>query len=322
MPRLHAEDCEDNGRLDHHHTASYPTENVRTNVVESASFMENRMKSKTTTRPSLVKLYEEYHASRLTFGRELTRNLAIEAARDDWKGAKVLDVGCGEGSIAQAFAESGARVTAIEYSRERVATIAHRQSENPAQANFELVSGDAHHLPFSDQDFDLLILADVLEHVKDPWQVMKEVSRVLKPHGLLYAAMPNRFSIINLLSDPHYSVPGVGLMPRWMAEWYVVKFLRLTDGYWTEKYFSYNEVTKLFCNFGFEWKELRGRYEKKIRAGEISKVPSRKWMTRSLRLPGVRRLALSMVDGEFFRHFIQPGWDFLAVKSGEQQGRA
>jgi hypothetical protein len=121
---------------------------------------------------------------------------------------------------------------------------------------------------------------------------MKEGSSVLKPCDLLYTAMPNRFSMINLISDPHYSVPGVGLVPRWMAEWYVVKLPRLTDGYWTEKYFSYNEVIKLFCSFEFDWKELRGRYEK-IRTGEISKIQSRKWMTRSLRFPGMRRVALA-----------------------------
>jgi len=90
---------------------------------------------------------------------------------------------------------------------------------------------------------------------------MKEVSSALKPYDLLYTVMPNRFSMINLLSDPQYSVPGACLVPRWMAEWYVVKLPRLTDGYWTEKYFSYNEVIQLFCSFEFDWKELRRRYK-------------------------------------------------------------
>jgi len=102
------------------------------------------------------------------FGRELALNLAIEATRGDCTGAKVLDVGGGDGNVTQAFDESGARITDILYSCERVATIAHGQSENPAQTRIDLVLGNAHHLSFFDQHFDLLILADVLEHVKGP----------------------------------------------------------------------------------------------------------------------------------------------------------
>jgi SAM-dependent methyltransferase len=47
------------------------------------------------------------------------------------------------------------------------------------------VIGDAHNLPFKDQIFDLVTLFMVLEHLEEPQKAMSEISRVLKPKGIL-----------------------------------------------------------------------------------------------------------------------------------------
>ena len=49
---------------------------------------------------------------------------------------------------------------------------------------------DAHELPFSNETFDGVIIQAVLEHTCDPYQCVKEICRVLKPDGLVYAETP------------------------------------------------------------------------------------------------------------------------------------
>lgn len=49
---------------------------------------------------------------------------------------------------------------------------------------------DAHDIPFADHAFDGVIIQAVLEHVCDPYRVVEEIHRVLKPGGLIYAETP------------------------------------------------------------------------------------------------------------------------------------
>jgi 2-polyprenyl-3-methyl-5-hydroxy-6-metoxy-1,4-benzoquinol methylase len=166
-------------------------------------------------------LWEAYNTSRAAFGEELAGILARHAGVTSWVGAKVLDVGCGTGQIARAFVAGGAQVTAFEPTYQNSANMARRLAKEISTGRLCALAADGHQLPFVDNAFDVVILSDVLEHVKKPERVAQEVARVLRPGAQLYASAPNRFSILNLISDPHYQVPGVGLMPRWMAAWYV-----------------------------------------------------------------------------------------------------
>jgi SAM-dependent methyltransferase len=52
------------------------------------------------------------------------------------------------------------------------------------------VVADGHALPFADQSFDGVWIQAVLEHVLDPWKVVEEIRRVLKPDGLVFADTP------------------------------------------------------------------------------------------------------------------------------------
>jgi SAM-dependent methyltransferase len=69
--------------------------------------------------------------------------------------------------------------------------------ENKTVVSFDRVGysrvdivGDAGRLPFKDEIFDAVTLQSVLEHVEDPWRVMKESCRVLKKGGLLWVEVP------------------------------------------------------------------------------------------------------------------------------------
>jgi SAM-dependent methyltransferase len=52
------------------------------------------------------------------------------------------------------------------------------------------VVASAEHLPFPDAIFDLVLSQEVLEHVRDPFQAMREMKRVLKASGLMYCQVP------------------------------------------------------------------------------------------------------------------------------------
>lgn len=68
---------------------------------------------------------------------------------------------------------------------------------HPSVINLDLVSGEtidvcasAEQLPFPDEFFDLVLSQEVLEHVRDPFQAMKEMKRVLKKGGTIYCQVP------------------------------------------------------------------------------------------------------------------------------------
>ena len=52
------------------------------------------------------------------------------------------------------------------------------------------VQGDAHNLPFPDTNFDCVVCADVLEHLRDPERAMEEMRRVLRPKGIAIVSVP------------------------------------------------------------------------------------------------------------------------------------
>lgn len=69
--------------------------------------------------------------------------------------------------------------------------------DDPRLINFDIfphrnaeVVGDAHFLPFLDGSFDVVWMSAVLEHIRKPWIVSKEVERVLKPGGKVLVSVP------------------------------------------------------------------------------------------------------------------------------------
>lgn len=111
-------------------------------------------------------------------------------------GARILDIGCGSGRHAAAAAGRGrVQVVAADSNpadllqvRERLAR--DRVLAGPPPGRCRLLAADLIHLPFADAVFDLVICAEVLEHIPDHRAAMAELVRVLAPGGDLVVSVP------------------------------------------------------------------------------------------------------------------------------------
>lgn len=100
------------------------------------------------------------------------------------RGLNVLDVGCGFATTAQRIREIGNHVVGIE-SNADAANVARKRIDDVIET--DLQNADA----LTDQRFDVIIFADVLEHLAWPIGVLKRYVRFLKPNGSMIVSLPN-----------------------------------------------------------------------------------------------------------------------------------
>jgi ubiquinone/menaquinone biosynthesis C-methylase UbiE len=96
---------------------------------------------------------------------------------------RALDVGCGAGALALAFAPYVREVVGVDRVPELL-----EQARSRAPANASFVEGDAMHLPFDDGSFDLSGTLRTLHHVQRPELVLAELARVTRPGGRILVA--------------------------------------------------------------------------------------------------------------------------------------
>ncbi|KIF02021.1 ubiquinone biosynthesis methyltransferase UbiE [Streptomyces sp. RSD-27] len=113
-------------------------------------------------------------------------------------GMRVLDVGCGPGTITADLAElvaPGGRVTAVDAAPDVLAAAGAYAAERGLAGAVEFAVADVHALEFSDDTFDVVHAHQVLQHVGDPVRALREMRRVCRPGGTVavrdadYAAM-------------------------------------------------------------------------------------------------------------------------------------
>jgi len=123
----------------------------------------------------------------------------------DRKNLDVLDVGCGFATTSQHIAQRGNNVTGIESSAEAVAVARTRINE--------VIHGDLQKHEIADRRFDVIIFADVLEHLAWPIGVLRSYLDLLKDGGSVIVSLPNvgLWSVrLNLLLGRfHYEETGV-----------------------------------------------------------------------------------------------------------------
>lgn len=99
------------------------------------------------------------------------------------KGQKILDIGCGDGSLLKKI--KGSDLYGIDLSPEQVAIA--KSTEIDAVA----LNIDAQSLPYGNDFFDSIICSEVIEHVLLPDKLLQEAYRVLKKDGIFIITTPN-----------------------------------------------------------------------------------------------------------------------------------
>lgn len=102
----------------------------------------------------------------------------IKNQENDEESCKVLEIGCGYGTLAIAMAKAGYDVTCLDVSAEALYRAEARAVKEGAQISWK--QGFAEHIPFPDQSFDVITCCHTLEHVKDLEMTVQGMKRVAK----------------------------------------------------------------------------------------------------------------------------------------------
>jgi len=180
-------------------------------------------------------------ASRLKKAEKIQRIVGAERLS---KASRILEAGTGSGHIAHYFAAQYPRtsVVAADVVDSRVVTEGY---------DFAQLSGTA--LPFEPGSFDVVISNHVLEHVGD-WTAqldhLTELRRVLAPDGVMYLAIPNRWSPY----EGHFRLPFLSWPPRSVRDAYV----RVTGrgSHYDCEPRGAIELRRLFSSAGLDYKDM------------------------------------------------------------------
>lgn len=117
----------------------------------------------------------------------------------------VLDIGCGAGGATLFCANRGAHVVFTDVIAEKIDALKSKLSQTPARGVEGIVS-DSVPLPLVDNYASRIIALEVLEHVEDPAQVLRELVRVARPGALFLLAVPDPVGehIQKECAAPHY----------------------------------------------------------------------------------------------------------------------
>lgn len=151
--------------------------------------------------------------SRRTKAAKIISVLEHFLGREDLRGLEAVDIGCSTGFIAHEMYLAGATVTGVDIDLPGLERARERFSAD--RLSFLEYSGTS--LPLADSSADIVVYNHVYEHTVDPDVVMSEIRRILKPAGVVYLGLGNRFGVM----EPHYRLPFLSWLPRRLADRYV-----------------------------------------------------------------------------------------------------
>ena len=180
----------------------------------------------------------------------------------------VLDVGCGGGYLAVAFARDGFIVAGVDPAANSIEAAQKHACETGLSVDYRV--GRSETLPFSDGCFDAVACCDVLEHVDDLDKSVSEVARVLRPGGVFFYETVNRTWLSKLV-----------LIKIWQ-DWQITRLCEPNTHVW-KKFIKPGELDQLMGRHALVNQDRKGISSKK--RNPIATL----WTIRSIARGRVRR---------------------------------
>jgi 2-polyprenyl-6-hydroxyphenyl methylase / 3-demethylubiquinone-9 3-methyltransferase len=159
-------------------------------------------------------------------------------ARYPLEGKTALDVGCGAGLLCEPLARMGATVTGVDAAPENIKAAKAHATQSGLAIDYRAgeISGQGL------GQFDVVTSMEVIEHVTDPAAFVGELTRHLKPDGLLMLSTPNRTAASRLFLVE--AAERLGQVPRGTHDW--------------NQFLTPEELTALLTDAGLEVAEMQG----------------------------------------------------------------
>ena len=111
-------------------------------------------------------------------------------ARRPFEGLRLLDIGCGGGLLSEPMSRLGFAVTGVDASERNIGTASAHAAQVGVDVDYRCST--AEDLLAAGERFDLILNMEVIEHVADPGQFLRDCAAMLQPGGLMIVATLNR----------------------------------------------------------------------------------------------------------------------------------
>lgn len=164
---------------------------------------------------------EPFNTDFYNFEGKLTTEPIISFMRRVGKNysGKLIDVGCGKMPYKSYFPNVERYVGVDQV----------KQSSIRDDADF--IAADINKLPFRDGEFDIVLLNQVIEHVSEPAQLLKEIRRILVDKGTLILTAP-QMGRLHGEPDDYYRFTKYGLTFLLERQGFVINFIESQGGFW------------------------------------------------------------------------------------------
>ena len=152
------------------------------------------------------------------------RNDILTLISDDV--SKVLDIGCSTGALGEQIKQkNNVEVSGIELD-EQMAEVAQKKLD-------KVIVGDVENINLADffqpGYFDCIIFADILEHLKNPWKILRSSAKFLNAGGVVIASIPNvrhHTTITNLLFKGYWPYRERGIHDRTHLRFFALRNIK------------------------------------------------------------------------------------------------
>jgi 2-polyprenyl-3-methyl-5-hydroxy-6-metoxy-1,4-benzoquinol methylase len=170
------------------------------------------------------------------------------------KNIRVLDFGCGTGELAVRMRCLGYEASGLDVHEKHLRLAKILAMENGLDKKMFILNDiNSNKLPFVDDEFDIITMFSVFEHIDCStlrW-LLPELKRICR--GIIYVLVPNRLKPV----DDHTGLKFVPWMPRWLATGYLKtrskkhRYFISQSGDWDVHYRSFFRIVSLFRRYGF-----------------------------------------------------------------------